>query len=71
MARMKSTPVNDFFAKNGHIRQDGLHVHDMYSMQVKAPADSKYPWDYYTIRAIVPGTEAFSPSDPKNCPLGE
>jgi branched-chain amino acid transport system substrate-binding protein len=71
MAKMKATPVNDFFAKNGHIRPDGLHVHDMYSMQVKAPAESKYPWDYYIVRAVVPGTKAFSPSAPKNCPLTE
>lgn len=67
MARMKSTPVNDFFAKNGHIRPDGLHIHDMYLMQVKAPSHSKYPWDYYDVRAVVPGSEAFSPAAPGAC----
>jgi branched-chain amino acid transport system substrate-binding protein len=41
VARMKATPVNDFFAKNGRIREDGRMVHDMYLMQLKTPAESK------------------------------
>jgi branched-chain amino acid transport system substrate-binding protein len=61
MAKMKSTPVNDFFARNGHIRADGLHVHDMYLMQVKKPAESKAPWDYYRRVATVSAANAFSP----------
>lgn len=61
MANMKATPVNDFFSKNGRIRVDGLHVHDMYLMDVKKPSESKYPWDYYHVKAMVPGDQAFSP----------
>ncbi len=61
MAKMKSTPVNDFFARNGQIRADGLHVHDMYLMQVKKPAESKGPWDYYRPVATVSAANAFSP----------
>ncbi len=57
--KMKETPVNDFYTKNGKIRADGLLVHDMYLMQVKTPAESKKPWDYYNIRAVVPGDEAY------------
>jgi branched-chain amino acid transport system substrate-binding protein len=38
---MKETPINDFFAKNGHIREDGRHVHDFYLLQVKKPRKSK------------------------------
>ncbi|HSY47854.1 MAG TPA: ABC transporter substrate-binding protein [Thermoanaerobaculia bacterium] len=68
MAKMKATPVNDFFAKNGHIGADGLHRHDMYLAQVKTPAESKYPWDYYKIVKTIPAAEAFEPPDPK-CPL--
>jgi branched-chain amino acid transport system substrate-binding protein len=68
MAKMKSTPVNDFFAKNGHIGADGLHRHDMYLAQVKTPAESKYPWDYYKIVKTIPAAQAFEPPDPK-CPL--
>ena len=67
MARMKSTPVNDMFAKNGRIRADGLHLHDMYLMQVKSPAESKSPWDYYHVKATVPPERAFSPMKPGAC----
>ena len=43
MAKMKATPINDFFAKNGKIRVDGRMVHDMYLAQVKKPEESKIP----------------------------
>jgi branched-chain amino acid transport system substrate-binding protein len=66
---MKAMPINDMFAKNGHIRVDGRMVHDMYLVQVKKPSESKYPWDYYTILRTVPGDEAFRPLDKGNCPL--
>ena len=55
MAQMKKTPVNDFFARNGHIRDDGRMVHDMYLFQVKNPSESIGPWDYYQLIATIPG----------------
>jgi branched-chain amino acid transport system substrate-binding protein len=67
MAKMKATPVNDFFAKNGRIREDGLHVHDMYLMQVKRPDESKYPWDYYNVKATIPPEEAFKSMEEGTC----
>ena len=69
MAQMKKTPINDFFAKGGVIRDDGRMVHDMYLVQVKSPAESKYPWDYYTVKATIPGEEAFQPLSESRCPL--
>jgi branched-chain amino acid transport system substrate-binding protein len=69
MARMKATPINDFFAKNGRIREDGRMVHDMYLMQVKTPAESHYPWDYYKALATIPGDEAFQPLSKSACSL--
>lgn len=69
MAKMKAMPVNDFFAKNGVIRADGRMVHDMYLMQVKKPAESKYPWDYYHVREVIPGDLAFAPLSESRCPL--
>ena len=36
-------------------------IHDMYVMQVKSPQESKYPWDYYKVVTVMPGTEAFGP----------
>jgi len=59
MAKMKSTKVNDFFAKNGVVRPDGRMVHDMFLMQVKSPAESKGEWDYYKQVAVIPGEQAF------------
>jgi branched-chain amino acid transport system substrate-binding protein len=69
MAQMKKTPVNDFFAKNGQIREDGRMVHDMYLLQVKKPGESATPWDYYHVRATIPAAEAFQPMAASRCPL--
>ena len=69
MAKMKATPINDFFAKNGTIRVDGRMVHDMYLAQVKSPAESKAPWDYYHIRQVIPADQAFMPLSKSTCPL--
>ena len=69
MAQMKKTPVNDFFATNGTIRDDGRMVHDMYLLQVKKPEESKTPWDYYHVRATIPAAEAFQPLSQSRCPL--
>jgi branched-chain amino acid transport system substrate-binding protein len=69
MAEMKKTPVNDFFARNGRIREDGRMVHDMYLFQVKKPSESFGPWDYYKLIATIPGDEAFQPLSASRCPL--
>lgn len=69
MAKMREMPVNDFFAKNGRVREDGRFVHDMYVYEVKKPSESKYEWDYYKLRAVVPGEEAFRPLSESKCPL--
>ena len=69
MTQMKKTPVNDFFAKNGSIREDGRMVHDMYLLQVKKPAESTVPWDYYHVRATITAAEAFQPLSASTCPL--
>jgi branched-chain amino acid transport system substrate-binding protein len=69
MVRMKQMPINDMFASNGRIREDGRMVHDMYLYQVKKPSESKYPWDYYRQVAVVPGDKAFQPLSASACPL--
>jgi len=63
-AKMREHPIEDFFARNGRLREDGLMVHDPLLVQVKKPEDSKYPWDYYEVLAHIPGEEAFGPPDP-------
>jgi branched-chain amino acid transport system substrate-binding protein len=69
VAQMKATPIHDFFAKNGRIRDDGRMVHDMYLVQVKSPAESKSEWDIYDVLATVPGDGAFRPLAEGGCPL--
>jgi branched-chain amino acid transport system substrate-binding protein len=66
--KMREIPVNDFFAKNGKVREDGRMVHDMYLAQVKKPEDSKNPWDYYKILRVIPGDEAYKPLSESECP---
>jgi branched-chain amino acid transport system substrate-binding protein len=63
-AKMREMPVEDFFARNGRLREDNLMVHDLVLVQVKKPGDSKYPWDYYQILTHIPGEQAFGPPNP-------
>jgi branched-chain amino acid transport system substrate-binding protein len=69
MAKMRERPVNDFYVRNGRLREDGRLVHDMYFAQVKAPSESKAPWDYYKLLATIPGDQAFRPLAEGGCPL--
>ena len=69
MKIMKGTPINDMFAKNGRIREDGRMVHDMYLFEVKKPSESKGRWDDYKLIATVPGNEAFQSLELSRCPL--
>ena len=66
---MRAAPINDFFAHDGHIRADGLMVHDMHLFQVKTPAESKGEWDLYKPVATVPGDQAFQPLSESRCAL--
>jgi branched-chain amino acid transport system substrate-binding protein len=67
--QMKATPINDFFAKDGQIRDDGRMVHDMYLVRVKSPDESEGRWDYYEILRTIPGDQAFQPLEESRCPL--
>jgi branched-chain amino acid transport system substrate-binding protein len=69
MAQMKATPIHDFFAKDGKIREDGRMVHDMYLFEVKKPEESKGDWDLYKLLATVPGDQAFRPIEKGGCPF--
>jgi branched-chain amino acid transport system substrate-binding protein len=69
MKVMKETPINDFFARNGKIREDGRMVHDMYLFEVKKPSESKGRWDDYKLLATVPGDQAFQSLEQSRCPL--
>jgi branched-chain amino acid transport system substrate-binding protein len=69
MEKMRATPINDFFAKDGTIRADGRMVHDMYLYEVKKPDESKEKWDYYKLVATIPANQAFMPLSESKCPL--
>lgn len=65
--KMRELPVTDMFARNATLREDGRMVHDMYLLQVKKPSESKYPWDYYHVRQVIPGTQAFIAPEKSLC----
>lgn len=67
--QMMDTPINDMFAKNGKIREDGRMVHDMYLAEVKTPEESENEWDLYKIIRTIPGDEAYRPLSESKCPL--
>ena len=69
MKIMKAAPINDMFAKNGRIREDGRMVHDMYLFEVKKPGESKGRSDDYKLLATVSGDEAFQSLEQSRCPL--
>ncbi|WP_252108589.1 MULTISPECIES: ABC transporter substrate-binding protein [unclassified Halomonas] len=68
-AQMASQPINDFFARNGRIREDGRMVHDMYLAQVKTPDESTGEWDLYEILSTIPAEEAYRPLSESQCDL--
>jgi branched-chain amino acid transport system substrate-binding protein len=69
LAQMKKTKINDVYAKGGFIRGDGRMVHDMYLMQVKTPAQSNEPWDYYNVVQTFKGEEAWTTKAESKCAL--
>jgi len=69
LAQMKKTKINDVFAKGGYIRDDGRMIHDMYLMQVKTPAESTEPWDYYKVAETFKGDTAWTTKAESKCAL--
>jgi branched-chain amino acid transport system substrate-binding protein len=67
--KMKEMPSKDPLFGEGRVREDGRHIHNMYLFQVKAPAESKGPWDYYKLVQTIPAAEAFRPIEQGGCPL--
>jgi len=68
-AAIKAMPINDVMSKNGKVREDGRAVRDTYLYEVKSPAESKAPWDYFKLAGTVPGDQAFRPLAASECPL--
>jgi branched-chain amino acid transport system substrate-binding protein len=66
--KLKELPVDDSFAQ-GKVQENGRMVHDLYLFEVKKPADSNKPFDYYKLLATVPGDKAFPLAKDSGCPL--
>jgi len=69
IAQMKAMPTDDPLFGKGTIRADGRKIHPAYLVEVKSPAESKGPYDYYKIRATIPADQAFRPMDQGDCPM--
>ena len=69
ITQMKQLPTDDPLFGKGSIRQDGRKIHPAYLVEVKKPAESKGPYDYYKVRATIPANEAFRPEKEGGCPL--
>lgn len=69
VAKMKELPTEDNLFGKGSVRADGRKIHDMFLFEVKKPEESKYPWDYYKLRATIPAAEAWRPLEESGCPL--
>lgn len=67
LADMKKRPINDMYTTNAHIRADGRVIRDMYLLQVKSPAESTEPWDYYKVVTKVPGEDVYRPLSEGGC----
>ena len=60
-AAMRSFPVDDMMTHNAAIRDDGWVMRDLYLFQVKTPAESKAPWDYYKLISKIDAADAAPP----------
>jgi branched-chain amino acid transport system substrate-binding protein len=69
VAAMKAMPTDDPLFGKGVVREDGRVIHPAYLFEVKTPAESKYPWDYYKLIGTIPADEAFRPLSQSECPL--
>src|SRR6187455_3140156 len=69
VAKMKEMPTDDPLFGKGSIRVDGRKIHPAYLVEVKKPAESKAPWDYYKVRTTIPADQAFRPLADGGCSL--
>jgi branched-chain amino acid transport system substrate-binding protein len=69
VAKMKDLPTDDILFGRGSIRADGRTLHPAYLFEVKKPAESNHPGDFYKVRATIPAEEAFRPLGGSTCPL--
>ena len=69
VAKMKEMPTDDPLFGKGLIQPNGRKIHPAYLFEVKTPAESKGPWDYYKLVGTTPAEQAFRPLSESTCPL--
>lgn len=69
VAKMKELPTDDPLFGKGSIQPNGRKIHPAYLFEVKTPAESKGPWDYYKLVGTTPADQAFRPLSESTCPL--
>ena len=69
VAAMKQMSTDDDCFGPGAIRADGRKLHPAFLWEVKKPAESNGPWDYYKLLATTSADQAFRPIDKGGCPL--
>ena len=68
MKQLKSVDIDDGLFK-GRVRADGKFAHDMLLLEVKKPAESTEPWDYYHVRGVIAADDAAMPLVQSKCKL--
>ena len=63
---MRERPL-DYFGHPATVRSDGRVLFEVTLWQVKTPAESKGPWDFYIPVRTIPATEAFLPINREAC----
>jgi branched-chain amino acid transport system substrate-binding protein len=66
---MKEMRIQDPLFDDAYVRKDGMVIRPAFFVQVKTPAESRKPWDYYKILATIPGDEAYMSMKDQGCPL--
>jgi branched-chain amino acid transport system substrate-binding protein len=67
--KMHEMKIHDAILDNAYIREDGRVMRPYYLFEVKSPAESKGPYDYYKlVREIMP-EDAARPLNEGHCPL--
>ncbi len=69
VAKMKEMPTDDPLFGKGSIEPNGRTLHPAYLFEVKSPAESKGPWDYYKLVSTISADDAFTPLAKSTCPL--
>ncbi len=70
LPEMRRAPIDDPLMGTVTVRPDGRAIHPMYLFQVKTPAESKGPWDFYKVLSTIPAEQAFRPMGEGGCRLG-